>query len=292
MLTADERVGIAARDSARTRRPLTFFRGVSVIAMLLLFEAIALPTSAGPPWSLLGDPGGVTFVALAFLLLVVVAHILPVRPVLRAWAAVAVGVLMAAFSLVVAGAAAGVDLFDGQPAMAAALGGPAGGRIALVLGLGALPFALFWRYLEGDRLGPRIAHGVALAVVLALAFGAGALGLGAGSAVGSALDTLGAGPVFGDRLVAGFAVLPLLVALVSLAGFLPGGRGRRFVVFGLAFWAALFVPLVIAALFVAKSEAWMSVLEPLKVASFVAVPLLYLPAAAATLVATLRGRIG
>ena len=288
VLSADERAGLM--PSAERRDPFGVFKTLSIVSMVLLFEAIALPTSRGAPWSLLGDPGGVTFVALAFLLLVIVAHILPVKPLVRAGAALGVGVLMTGFSLVVAGAAARADLFDGQPAVAAVMGGPVGGRVAMSLALMVLPFGLLWRYLEPRRLGPRITHGVGLGLVLLLAFGASALGLGGGAAVTSAFDTLGTAPVFGDRMVAAFGLMPLLVALVSLMGFLPGGRGRRLPVFAVIFWVALLIPLIVAALFVAKSEAWMAVLEPIKVASFVAVPLLYLPAATAAFVVTLRGR--
>ncbi|TNF33903.1 MAG: hypothetical protein EP329_07815 [Deltaproteobacteria bacterium] len=288
VLSAEERAGLFA--TAARREPGGLFKTLSIVSMVLLFEAIALPTSAGAPWTLLGDPGGVTFVSLAFLLLVVVAHILPVRPTLRAAAGLGVGVLMAGFSLVVAGAAAGADLFGGQPVATAALGGPLGGRAALLVAVTALPFGLMWRFLEPERLGPRIAHGIGLALVLFVAFGSGALGFGGGAAVTGAFDTLGSAPILGDRLVAALGLMPLLVALLSLVGYLPGGRGRRLAVFAVVYWVALAIPLLVAALFVAKSEDWMAVLEPLKVASFVAVPLLYLPAAAATFVATLRRR--
>jgi len=256
---------------------------VSAIVMLLLFQAVGLPTTEGPPWTLLASPGDVTFVALAFLILAGVVHLVPARPRLRAGLAVGAGALMMIFALILGANAILADAFDGQPAMEVALGGPAGSRI-LLLGIAmALPFALFWRWVEPRRLAPRIGVGVAVGLVVLAYLGLHLVGPGAQPPLLAALEAGREAPFLGDRLVAWLGLMPLVVGALAPLALLSGARLA--VPLASLFWLSVAVPIAVAALFVAKSEAWQLVLEPLKIGSFVAAPILYLAAALAALAA-------
>ncbi|MCB9731493.1 MAG: hypothetical protein H6745_02530 [Deltaproteobacteria bacterium] len=258
--------------------------------MLLLFEAVALPSVDGPPWELLKNPGDVTFVALAILLLCVVAHVLPVTLRTRALVGSAVGLLMVVFGLVVGAQAVRNDAFDGQPAFLALFGGPGAALGVVYVAAMALPFALFWRALAPESVGPRIAVGLAFAMVALAFLGTAVLGLGDGPAMTQALATARTSPFLGDRVVAASSLTPAVVAILGLAAVARRVTPRYAVTMGALFWLLLATPLIVAALFVAKSEAWILVLQPVKVATFLAVPLIYLPAALATAVTTLSRR--
>ncbi len=275
-------------DLVRPRRPL---QGVSILSMVLLLAALALPTATRAPWELLANPAGVTFVALAFLLLTAVAHIIPIGARAKAAVAVAVGVAMLVFASIVGAAAVSGDTFGGQPGVGGVLAGPVGGRIVVGFAVVLLPFGLLWQAQSARPLGPKVAVGAGLGFALLVILAAGSLGLGATTAIASAAETGGASPFLGDRLVAWASLLPMVVAVGAVSTLLPRAPKALSGVLAVAFWVALSLPMVLAALFVAKSEAWALVLEPLKVASFVAVPLIYLPAALAALVTSFdRGR--
>lgn len=261
-------------------------RGVSWLAMLLLFEAVALPSVDGPPWELLKNPGDVTFVALAFLLLCVVAHVLPVTLRARAFVATGVGLLMVVFGLVVGAQAVRADAFDGQPAVVALFSAHGGALGVVYLAAVALPFGLFWRALAPDALGPRIAVGVGFSWVVLAFVGTAVLGLTDGPAITDALTTARTSPFLGDRIVAASSLTPAIVAILGLAAVARRVTPSFATTMGVLFWLLLAIPLVVAALFVAKSEAWILVLQPVKVATFLVVPLIYLPAALATAVST------
>ena len=261
--------------------PRVPFKPLSVATLVLLFGAVALPTPSGPPWALLGDPGGVTFVALATLLLVLVAHILPVGPRARGAVATAVGALALGLSLVVADSAIGADLFDGQPAVGLAFAGPIGARAVLLSAALLLPFALHWRQSAPGSAPARAVHVLGVSLVLFAAFGLGALTPSGAPPLPLALDVARTSPLLGDRLVAAVSLLPILLALLSLFTLIPRIGTRRLAALAVGYWVTVAAPLIVGSLFVARSDAWMDVLAPLKVTTFILAALLYLPVAAA-----------
>jgi hypothetical protein len=260
------------RPLATTSR---FFPQTSVLALILLFQAFALPTAAGPPWELFTRPAEVTLQAFAALILVGVVHLLRCRETTRSRLGVALGLLLMPFVIVAARATVVGGAFDAQPALEGLFGqASVWPGILAVPALALLPAGLFAR-----RRAPLAwAAGV---------FGAGLFALGLCAALmptGGLFAALREATFLGDRIAA-WATVPLLVLLVaSPAGVLVPSLARGTKALGFAIWAAALLPLVVLALFSAKSDQWTHVLEPLKLVSFLAAVTIYLAAALATAV--------
>lgn len=259
--------------------PSRLFTDASLVALTLLIVAALLPTASGAPWELLARPAEVTMQALAAFILCGVVHLLPSARRTRAIVGAVLGLVLAAFVILAARVAVSATAFDGQPAMVALFAGPA--AWPAILALAAL--ILVPASLLGRALGTPRWHRVA--------FGVAGLGAAAGTAALVSLDgfafSLGEAPFLGDR-VAAFATLPLLALLVAcpLALALPS-LGRLCGTLGFATWAAALLPLVVLALFSARSDQWTLVLEPLKLVAFVGAVTLY---TAAALAASFAGR--
>ena len=245
----------------------------SVTALVLLCSAIVLPTAGGPPWELLARPAEVTLQALAAFILIGVVHLLPVRERTRAtWGVIASTVLLG-FAFVAWRVATTRGAFDAQPALDALFASPLPNPgWPELLALVGLPAALFARA-QGSRWPAWILGGlgVVAAFVTFVWMSPGAL-----------FASLDEAAFLGDRIGA-FATLPLLAAMViAPVALVP--RLRRFATgAGFGFWALALAPLAIFALFAAKSDQWLHVLEPLKLVLFLAAITLYAAAAVATL---------
>lgn len=243
------------------------------IALVLLFFAVALPTAAGPPWERLAHPAEVTLQALAALILIGVVHLAPSSPRRRARVGLALGLVLVIFAAVAMRVALTEGAFDGQPALLALFAGatpwPASFALAALV---LVPGALF-----GRTLGAPLWHRFAL--------GFGGLGAAVVTAllvpIGGLFESIGDSPFLGDR-VGAFATLPLLAGLlVSPFSLALGSLGRSCGAVGYSLWGAALLPLVVLALFCARSDQWPQVLEPLKLVAFVGATTLYLAAALA-----------
>ncbi len=270
-----------ARPATEDTRASGVFRATSMLAVMLLFFAAALPGKAGPPWVLLQHTNGVTFIGLAFMLLIVVAALAPVPRVARGPIATILAAAMVSFAwLMLVDGLAG-DLYRGQPAMALLAESGWITRIFLTLALVALPFALLLRRLDQRSVASRVAFLIGLVLLMVLYTALNALDWPSGPPLSDLID-VGTGSRFlGDRVSAWLAFGPLVVATIGLVSLLP--KARPGFAHGLAFgfWLTVAVPLVVIALFTAKSDAWRDVLDPLKLSTFCAVALIYLPAAMA-----------
>ncbi len=248
---------------------------VSLTALVLLFSAIVLPTAGGPPWELLARPAEVTLQALAAFILIGVVHLLPIHERTRATLGVLVGAILIGFVFVAWRVATTRGAFDAQPALDALFASPLPnaalpGLLALVL----LPAALFARG-RSARWSAWILGGLGLVAALATLLWMSPSAL---------FTSLGEATFLGDRIGA-FATLPLLV-VVLVAGVALAPRLRRFATgLGFALWALALVPLAVFALFAAKSDQWLQVLEPLKLVIFLGAIALYAAAAVGTLAA-------
>lgn len=249
---------------------------VSAITLVLLFQAVALPTAAGAPWELLARPAEVTLQALAALVLVAVVHLLPCRERTRGVLGALLGALLLPFAFVAWRAAITAGVFDAQPALSGLFSGslptPA---LPALLALVLLPAGLFARGHHASR--------VATWVLTAAGFAAAVVAL-ATMSLGALVASLSEAAFLGDR-VAAWATLPLLVALaLGLAAFAWAPLGRRASAFGFLLWGTALLPLVVLALFAAKSDQWLQVLEPIKLVTFLGAITLYTAAALATAV--------
>jgi len=249
---------------------------VSVITLVLLFQAVALPTAAGAPWELLARPAEVTLQALAAFILVGVVHLLPCRERTRGVLGVLLGALLLPFAFVAWRVAIAAGAFDAQPALTLLFAGPLPTpALPALLGLVLVPAGLFARGYHAPRLAVwgLVGAGLAAATVACAMMSLPAL-----------FGSLSEATFLGDR-VAAWATLPLFVAL--LLGALAAAwspLGRRATAFGFLVWGAALVPLVVLALFAAKSDQWLQVLEPVKLVTFLGAITLYTSAAVATAV--------
>lgn len=253
--------------------PSRLFADASLVALTLLTVATLLPTASGAPWELLARPAEVTMQALAAFILIGVVHLLPATQRTRAIVGAGLGLVLAAFAIVAARVAISATAFDGQPAMVALFAGSAAWpAILAVAALILVPAALL-----GRALGTPTWHRVALGVA-GLAAAAGTVALVPIDGFGS---SLGEAPFLGDR-VAAFATLPLLTLLVACPLALAlHSLARVSGTLGFATWAAALLPLVVLALFSARSDQWTLVLEPLKLVAFIGAVALYTAAALA-----------
>lgn len=266
---------------------------LAIVVLILLFEAAALPSLRGgelvPPWELLLSPGSTTFVATCFFVLLLLALSLRLDAITRAGLVSAVGAGVLVFGSFIGASAVGAGAFDGQPAISMLLAGPAGPRILVLIAAIGLPLALFWRRQDPHSVGARIVIGTSMALVLVIYFGLHSLGAGSSAPVSALIDSAGNSPFMGDRIGAVLALLPLAATLLAALAFMPAPSKGLARLSALLIWGALFASMVVVALFVATSDEWMRVLEPLKVVTVIGAGLLLLPIGTGTLLALLGG---
>jgi len=249
---------------------------VSVITLVLLFQAVALPTAAGAPWELLARPAEVTLQALAAFVLVGVVHLLPCRERTRGIVGLLLGLLLLPFAFVAWRAVVTAGVFDGQPALVALLTGPLPTpALPSLLALVLVPAGLFALGRQASRLVAWILTGLGIgAAVVALAM----------MPLAAFFASLSGASFLGDR-VAAWATLPLFAVLVLAIATLAVPRlGRHANIVGFVLWGAALVPMLVLALFAAKSDQWMHVLEPIKLVTFLAAVSIFTSAAVATAV--------
>lgn len=253
--------------------PSRLFANATRVALILLFLATALPTAAGPPWALLVRPAEVTLQALAALILIGAVHLLPLSERARARIGVALGLLLVTFVALTFRVALAGAAFDGQPALIALLAGPTSWpTVTALAALVLVPSALLGRSLGAPpwhRLGLGLAG---LAAAIATLWLVPIAGLFA-SVEGATF--------LGDR-VGAFAALPLLaLLLVSPFALTLGALARSAAAVGFSLWGSALFPMLVLALFSARSDQWLQVLEPLKLVGFAGAATLYLAAALA-----------
>ncbi|MFO0751519.1 MAG: hypothetical protein U1F43_38510 [Myxococcota bacterium] len=268
----------AARDAGRQR----LFGTLSLVTLVLLFEAVALPTTAGPPWELVLRPTESSFIALAGFLLVLVVHLLPFGPRPRAAFATAVGAVLLAVACLALQADVALH-FDAQPALVALFSDSPALGLALVLALVSVPAGLFLRGLAPRHLASTALIGFGTAIGLAVVCGVG--GIFGEPPVVTLVQSLADAPVLGDRVAAG-ATLPAIGGLLGALAFTwPGLGARPAAALGVVLWALAVLPLLVLALFAAKSDAWIGVLGPIKLVTLLGAAALYLAAGLAHLFA-------
>jgi len=268
----------AATATETTLRPsvTSILPKISPITLVLLFQAIALPTAAGPPWELLARPAEVTLQALAAFVLVGVVHLLPCRERTRGVFGLVFGVMLLPFAFVAWRAAIASGTFDAQPALVALMAGPLPTpALPALLALVLVPAGLFARGHRSPRSDAWVLTGAGLsAAVVAFAW----------MPLAGLFASVGDAPFLGDR-VAAWATLPLFAALAfAVAALVWPPLSRRATGFGFIVWGTALVPLIVLALFAAKSDQWLQVLEPVKLVSFLGAITLYTAAALATTV--------
>lgn len=254
---------------AEARAPATW------VTWTLLGAATLLPTAAGAPWQLITRPVEVTLQAFAALVLLVAVELGPRTERTRARLGVIAGVLLLPFGLLSASATA--SAFDGPPAFEHLFAGAA--PTLAWLAVPGLALAVAGLFLRAPRwlAGTLVGAGLAALVAAALALDLGAL-LPPDSRF------------LGDRIAA-WATVPLLsagaVALVVTAA----PRLARFSTpCAWALWATALLPLLVLALFAARSDQWMMVLAPLKLVLFLGALTLHLSSAIAAALGALGGR--
>lgn len=248
---------------------------LSVVSLVLLFQAFLLPTADGAPWELVARPAEVTLQAMAALVLIAVVHLMPVRDRTRARLGVALGLLLAPFAFVALRHAVIAGAFDdGQPALEHLAAG--------ALPTPALPALVALVFLPASLMAlARRARPWALWTLAALGLGAATATL-VTTPIAELFAALSDAPFLGDR-VAAWLTLPLLLALPSALLVLAVPPLQRAATpLALSLWAAALVPLLALALFSARSDQWQLVLEPLKLVAFLAAISLYLSSALAT----------
>lgn len=253
--------------------PSRLFANATRVALILLFLAAALPTAEGPPWALLVRPAEVTLQALAALILIGAVHLLPLPERARARIGVALGFLLVTFVALTFRVALAGAAFDGQPALIALFAGPTSWpTVTALAALVLVPGALL-----GRSLGAPPWHRLGL--------GLGGLGAALGALalvpIGGLFASIEGAAFLGDR-VGAFAALPLLaLLLVSPFALTLGALARSAAALGFSLWGSALLPLFVLALFSARSDQWMQVLEPLKLVGFLGAATLYLAAALA-----------
>lgn len=252
---------------------------VSVTALILLFSAIVLPTAGGPPWELLARPAEVTLQALAGFILIGVVHLLPTRERTRAILGVVVGIVLLGFAFVAWRVATTRGAFDAQPALDALFASPLPNpALPALLALVLVPAGLFARG-RSAQLPAWVLGGLGLVAALVTFVWMSPAAL---------FTSLGGASFLGDRIGA-FATLPLLIVLVVACAAMAPGLRRFATGFGFGLWALALLPLAVFALFAAKSDQWMQVLEPLKLVIFLGAVSLYAAAAVASVATQPRG---
>lgn len=225
------------------------------VVWTLLGGAILLPTDAGAPWELIARPLEVTLQAFATLILLIAIELGPRTERIRSRLALIAGTLLLPFALLSASATAAA--FDGPPAFERLFAGAAPtlgwlavpGLVLVVGGLFALPGARRW------IAASLVIAGLASLVVTALTLELGAL---------VPPDS----PFVGDRVAAWVMLAPLALA-VGAGAIVAWPRAKGLASpWAWALWASAHLPLLVLALFAAKSDHWVAVLAPLKLVLF------------------------
>ncbi len=265
------------------KKPHTFLRGMALLAMILLFEAFAIPRLAegmelNPPWELVKQQGGLTFHAAAFFGVLLLLAAIPLPYLVRAATLTGAAATLLVFSLQHVRYAADAFAFRGHPGIEAFLE-----PTPLALGLMALAFptALYWRSRYTASLAARIAVmlGLVLAVVAFLSVGRS---VGASEGLVQRLIAVVKSGLRGDRAASACLLLPLVAIPFSLLVWLRHPRSGAAGLWAFLFTAGLgSAPIALAAHVASYREgAFKYVFAPLKPSLLLLAALLLLPIAA------------
>lgn len=271
----------------------SFLRAMVVLGLLVLLGAFAVPTvtdgSIAAPWASVGDPQSLSFLcALLFVIELLVAAI-PMPLAVRAGLLTAAGGTHLAFGALLMRDAALRFAFRAQPAVDTLF---ASGVAPTVLGLLAfvvLPAGLYARGRFTASLAARVTVGVGAALGLLLLLGWQALAPGLDGLPLLALveQATGSASLQGDRIAALVALVGALALPLSALAFLGPRRTGLVSLWAFVWSFALGAALVVEAVHVAHLDQWREVLEPVRLAVFLAAGLLVTPVALGTLIGAL-----
>lgn len=265
---------------------------VMLIVLALLTASIVMPT-LGPdglvsPWSSLMVPGSTPFTVGAFGVLLAAMVFGPLDPLVRAALSTFLGLGLLVFASLLVGGEVQEGGFEMHPALDAIFGASVAARIVVGLCVSVLPTALAWWSLEPESVGAKV---LLVAGVLLVAYAymlLPAVGIGDHSALTVLVDAVLGSPFMGDRIGAALALLPGLVAALSIPLlWLYQARSAT----GLAglFWASLILPLIALSLFVSTASSWATVLGPLQAVITLGAGLLLVPMTLGELLVLLGG---
>jgi hypothetical protein len=264
----------AELDTTVEREPVSVQPRVAgfcvAILMLVMFIPGGQTEELLPPWQQLFMPGSTTFIAGIFGLFLLSLQFRPMDDHSRAGWFIIVGMLLSIFGFLAADAAVAGTQFGGQPAVGAIMAGGVAPAIALTLGIVPLLAALFWRSQDLAGRGARVAVVIASCLTLFMYLGGHWVGLAPDIPFVLSLDALESAAFLGDRVAAGFSLLPIALCALCPVCLMDRPNSQRInAAAAMLYWTAAMLPGVVLALFVAKSSSWHLVLEPLKVALLV-----------------------
>ncbi len=231
-------------------------------------------------------PGSTNFIAATLGLL---GLALQLRPMTRRGGAIAIGVvawLTLVFGTLLGDAAVDGHAFGGQPAVLTLLGGGVAPVLLFYMGALTLPTALYWRNYSAKPTGASIATLAGFGLVAFVCLGGQAVGLGNRPPLVIVVDSISSSPFLGDRLAASAALLPMVVAALSLLLLMRRPRARRLApVLALVFGLGIVLPMLVLALFTTTGAHWVLALEPIKIVLIVSAGLVLLPVAAGEMMA-------
>ena len=263
----------------------SFLRAMVVLGLFVLLTAFAVPTVVGDglavPWKTVADPQSISFLCAVFFGLNLLLAIVPMPLVWRSLVLGLSGVAALEFGRILFVDAGLRFVFRGQPAIAAVF---AGGILPAILGTLAaitLPAGLYARGRFPASIAARVTVVLGLALGLFALLGWQALPGGGGRMpVLELVDAaFGGSSLQGDRLASMALLLSAMMLPLSLLAFLGKRRTGLVTLWAFIYSAGLIVALVIEAVHVGHLEQWREVLEPTKLALFMAVGLLLAPPA-------------
>ena len=265
---------------------------VMLMVLALLTASIAMPTLGADglvsPWSSLMMPGSTPFTVCAFGVLLAAMVFGPLDPLVRASLSTFLGLGLLVFAYLLVGGEVHDGGFEMHPALAAVFGASVSARIVVGLCACVLPTALAWWSLEPESVGAKV---LLFAGVLLVAFGYMALpavGIGEHSALTVLVEAALGSPFMGDRIGATLALLPGLVAVLTIPVLMLHQDQSATGLAGL-FWASLILPMLALSLFVSTASSWATVLGPLQAVITLGAGLLLVPMTLGELLVLLGG---